>query len=78
MPPYQVRGRLLRSGMTGKDIYKQTLIKRACGGDGQWEGSPPFVKEGGEGFFIGISLYFPAHSRERNQEFIPEDFMFGI
>jgi len=40
--------------------------------------SPPFVKGGGEGFFIGISLYFPAHSRERNQEFIPEDSMFGI
>ena len=26
MPPYQVRGRLLKSGMTEKDIYKQTLI----------------------------------------------------
>jgi len=26
MPPYQVRGRLLKSGMTEKGVYGQTLI----------------------------------------------------
>gem|GEM_PF-4268382 len=26
MPPYQARGRLLKSGMTEKDIYKRTLF----------------------------------------------------
>jgi hypothetical protein len=27
MPPYQVRGKLLKSGMTEKAIYGQTLIR---------------------------------------------------
>ena len=27
MPPYQVRGRLLESGMTNNRLYKQTLFK---------------------------------------------------
>jgi len=27
MPPYQVRGRLLKSGMTGKAVYRWTLIR---------------------------------------------------
>jgi hypothetical protein len=26
MPPYQVRGRLLKSGMTEKAVYGQTLL----------------------------------------------------
>jgi hypothetical protein len=28
MPPYQVRGRLLKSGMTEKAVYGQTLNNR--------------------------------------------------
>jgi hypothetical protein len=30
MPPYQIRGKLLKSGMTDKDIYGQTLINAPC------------------------------------------------
>ena len=30
IPPYQVRGRLLKSGMTEKAVYGQTLISSEC------------------------------------------------